>query len=85
MGHHAAQQKKNCIGEKTIKKINKKKPQLKKNTLRQMIMKKQPFKIYGMPQKQCLEGSSQLYRPSSKKEEKSQIDNLTYNLKNLEK
>ena len=29
-----------------------------KNTLRQMIMKTQPFKIYEMPQKQCLEGSS---------------------------
>ena len=29
-----------------------------KNILRQMIMKTKPFKIYGMPQKQCLEGSS---------------------------
>ena len=38
-----------------------------KNTSRQIIMKTQPFKIYGMPQKQFLEGSSQGYRPSSKK------------------
>ena len=29
-----------------------------KNTSRQIIMKTQPFKIYGMPQKQCSEGSS---------------------------
>ena len=29
-----------------------------KNTLRQMIMKTQPFKIYRRPQKQFLEGSS---------------------------
>ena len=28
------------------------------NTLRQMIMKTQPFKIYGIPQKQCSEGNS---------------------------
>ena len=28
-----------------------------KNTLRQMIMKTQSFKIYGMPQKQFLDGS----------------------------
>ena len=29
-----------------------------KNTLRQMIMKTKPLKIYGMPQKQCSERSS---------------------------
>ena len=29
-----------------------------KNTSRQMIMNAQPFKIYGMLQKQCLEGNS---------------------------
>ena len=29
-----------------------------KNSMRQMIMKTQPFKIYEMPQKQCLEGNS---------------------------
>ena len=29
-----------------------------KNTSRQMIMKTQPLKIYGMPQKQCSEGNS---------------------------
>ena len=42
-----------------------------KNTLRQMIMKTQPFKIDGMPQKQFLEGSSQQYRPSQKKKNKN--------------
>ena len=42
---------------------------------------------YGMPQKQCLEGSSQWYRKQTllKKEEKSQIDNLTHHLKEKEK
>ena len=30
----------------------------KKNALRQMTMKTQSFKIHGMPQKQCSEGSS---------------------------
>jgi len=34
------------------------KKEIKKNTSRQMIMKTQPFKIYGMPKQQCLEGSS---------------------------
>ena len=29
-----------------------------KNTWREIIMKKQPFKIYEMPQKQGLEGNS---------------------------
>ena len=29
-----------------------------KNASRKMIIKIQPFKIYGMLQKQCLEGSS---------------------------
>ena len=33
-----------------------------KNTSRQMIMKTQPLKIYGMPQKQCSEGNSQQYQ-----------------------
>ena len=56
-----------------------------KNTSRQMVMKTHPLKIYGMPQKQCSEGNSQQYRPSSKKEDKSQIDNLTHHLNELEK
>ena len=43
------------------------------NTSRQTSMKTQTYKIYGIPQKQFLEGSSQQYRPSSKKkQEKSQ-------------
>ena len=37
-----------------------------KNTLRQMTMKTQPYKIYEIPQKQFLEESSQWYRPSLK-------------------
>ena len=50
-----------------------------------MIMKTQPLKIYGMPQKQCSEGNSQQYRPSSKKKKKSQIDNLTHRLNEIDK
>ena len=50
-----------------------------------MIMKTQQLKIDGKPQKQCSEGNSQQYRPSSKKEERSQIDNLTLHLNELEK
>ena len=38
-----------------------------------------------MLQKQCSEGSAQQYRPSSKKEENSQINNLTDHQKELEK
>ena len=38
-----------------------------------------------MLQKQCLDGNSWRYRPSSKKEENSQINNLTYHLNELEK
>ena len=41
-----------------------------KNTLKQMTMKTQPYKTYGMQQKQSLEGSSQWYRPSSKTKKK---------------
>ena len=54
-----------------------------------MIMNTEPLKIYGMLQKQCLEGNSQQYRPSSKKKKKkkenSQIDNLTHHLNESEK
>ena len=32
-----------------------------------------------------LQGSSKQYRPSSRKQEKSEINNLTYHLKRLEK
>ena len=39
-------------------------------------------KIYGMPQKQFLEVN--INTGLSQKEEKSQIDNLTYHLKGLE-
>ena len=38
--------------------VNEEKKQKLKNTLRQMIMKTQPFKIYGMLQKKILERSS---------------------------
>ena len=47
-----------------------------------MTMKKL-FKIYGMPQKQILEVSSEQYMPSLKR--KSQINNTAYYLKELEK
>ena len=43
--------------EKTNGSVRKAKANLK-NTSRQMIMKTQPFKFYGMPPKQCLEGHS---------------------------
>ena len=56
-----------------------------KNTSRQMIIKTQPFRIYGMMQKHCLKGNSQQYRSSSKKNKKSQINNLTQHLNELEK
>ena len=41
-----------------------------------MTMKTQPYKIYGMQQKQFLEGSSQLYKPSSKKKKNLKQPNL---------
>ena len=50
-----------------------------------MITKTQQLKIDGMLQKQCSEGSSQQYKPSSKKEGKSKIDNLTHHLNEFEK
>lgn len=56
-----------------------------KNTSRQMTMRTQPFKICGMPQKQFLEVSSLPYRLSSKKGEKSQINNLPCHPKELKK
>ena len=47
------------------------------NPLRQMKVKTQPQKIYEMQQKQFLEGSSQWYSFPLKRQEKSQIKNLT--------
>ena len=41
--------------------------EIKKKYLKTNNNKKQPFKIYEMSQKQFLKGSSQQYRPSSKK------------------
>ena len=38
-----------------------------------------------MQQKQFLEGSSQQYRPSSKNKKISEVNNITYHLKELEK
>ena len=49
-----------------------------------MIMKIQPFKIYEMPQKLYL-GKFIVMQAFLKKEEKSQIDNLTHHLNELEK
>ena len=67
--------------------VNEETKQKFKNTLRQMIVKTQPFKIFGMLQKQCLEGNSDQYTLSSKKKkkEKSQVENLTHHQKELEK
>ena len=47
-------------------------------------MRTQPFKIYGMPQKQC-SGKFIAIQAFPKKQEKSQIDNLTHHLNELEK
>ena len=55
-----------------------------KNTSRQMIMKTQPLKIYGMQQKQFL-GTFIAIQAFLCKEVKSQIDHLIYHLKELEK
>ena len=49
-----------------------------------MTMKTQPFKIYGMPQKEFI-GKFIAIQAFLKKEEKSQINNLTYHIKELEK
>ena len=49
-----------------------------------MIMKTQPFKIYGMTHKECLQGFTAI-QAFLKKEEKSQINNLTPHLNELEK
>ena len=49
-----------------------------------MTMKTQPFKIYGMPQKEFI-GKFIAIQAFLKKEEKSQINNLTYHPKELEK
>ena len=47
-----------------------------RNTLRQMTMKTQPYKIYSMKQKQALEVSSQRYWPSSKNKKNLKQPNL---------
>ena len=55
------------------------------NTLRQMIMKIQPFRIYGMPQKQFLKESS--YDTGLLQERRkisNQLLNLTHKLEKLE-
>ena len=66
-----------------------------KDALRQMTLKVQPYKIYGMQQKQFSEGNSEWCRPSSKKnkkqqqqqktQEKSQVNNLSCHLNKPEK
>jgi len=40
------------------------------NSPRQTTMKMQPFKIYGMPQKQFLEGDSKAFLKKKKKKKK---------------
>ena len=49
------------------------KKEIKKKNSRQMIMKTQPFNIYGILQKQCSEGNSLRYRPSSKKKKNPKL------------
>ena len=56
-----------------------------KNTSRQAVMKTQPFILYWILQKYFLERSSEQYKSSAKKKKKSQINNLSYHLKELEK
>ena len=56
-----------------------------KNTSRQMIMKTQPHKTYGDATKAVLRGKFIAIQAFLKKEEKSQIDNLTHHLNELEK
>ena len=48
-------------------------------------MKTQPYKIYGMPQKQFFTGKFIAIQTFFKKQEKSQINNLTYHLKEIRK
>ena len=50
-----------------------------------MTLKTQPYKICGMPQKQFLQRSLEGYKTSLKEQEKPQINNLTYHLKESEK
>ena len=66
-GHETRKQPQEKKGEKTTDSMQlktsgsmrKSKRKLKKYLERQKTMKTQPFKIYGIPQKQCLEGSAQ--------------------------
>jgi len=65
-GHETRKQPQEKKGEKTTDSMQlktsgsmrKSKRKLKKYLERQKTMKTQPFKIYGIPQKQCLEGSA---------------------------
>ena len=50
-----------------------------------MIMKTQQSKIYGMLQKAVVRRKFIVIQPFLRKKEKSQINNLTYHLKELEK
>ena len=50
-----------------------------------MTMKTQPFKIYRVPQKAVLCRKFTAIQAFLKKEKKSQIDNLTHHLNELEK
>ena len=63
-----------CAVDAALKKAKK-----KREREREMIMKTQPFKIYGMLQKKFI--VIQVFL----KKEKSHINNLTYHLKELEK
>ena len=55
------------------------------NASRQMIMKTQPPKIYGKPTKAVLREKFTAIQAFLKKEETSQVNNLTHHLTELEK
>lgn len=69
--------KNQCVKEETKEEI--------KQYLKQMTMKTQPYTIYGIQQKQFLEGNLMMIQGFFKKQEKSEINNLTHHLNELEK
>ena len=57
----------------------------KKNTLRQLKMEMQHIKMYGMQQKHLLREEFWVINAYLKKQKKSQVNNITLHLKDLEK
>ena len=76
------------LKNKLLKKqwVNEENKENSQNTSRQLKMKEQQSKIYGVQQaKVVLRGNFIVIRAFLKKQEKLQINNLTYHLKELEK